>query len=130
MDGTNRGLFDWFLANKGSRITGYASALYSGVTTLEMAKVVSLIVDRFESLTGVWQVSGDAIDKASLLSLLNESMDLGIEIKRDSSFVCDRRLNSDRFREATGWKPPSWKTMIDELVARKKITDAILEAHS
>jgi dTDP-4-dehydrorhamnose reductase len=129
IDDSKRGLFDWFLSNRGGVVNGYDRALYSGLTTLEMAKLVSLIIDRFERLSGVWQVSGEEIDKASLLSLLNESMDLGIQIKRDSSFMCDRRLNSDRFREATGWKPPSWKTMIDELVARKKITDGILEAH-
>lgn len=118
IDGTNRGLFDWFASNRGGVVTGYEQALYSGVTTLEMSKIVMEIIENHLDMSGIWQVSADPIDKASLLSLLNREMGLGITIERDQKFKCDRRLVSDRFRQRTGWSPPTWDVMIKELVDR------------
>jgi hypothetical protein len=40
---------------------------------------------------------------------------LGIRIEPDSSFECDHRLDSSRFRETTGYAPPSWQAMVEEL---------------
>jgi dTDP-4-dehydrorhamnose reductase len=120
IDGTNRGLFDWFISNRGGVVTGYECALYSGVTTLEMSKIVLGIIENHREMSGIWQVSADPIDKASLLSLLNQEMDLGITIEKDDKFRCDRRLVSDRFRQRTGWRPPSWDVMVKELVERLK----------
>jgi dTDP-4-dehydrorhamnose reductase len=51
------------------------------------------------------------------LELVNRVFGLGIRIEPDESFHCDRRLDSSRFREATGWAPPSWQTMIETMHA-------------
>ena len=40
---------------------------------------------------------------------------LKIKINRNSSFRCDRSLNSSKFQEETKIQIPSWKTMIDNL---------------
>lgn len=111
------GLFDWFFAQKGGRVRGYRHALYSGLTTRAMADVVRLVLESHPDLSGVWQVSGDPIDKFSLLELVNRVCGLGIQIEPDETFRCDRRLDSSRFREATGWSPPTWQSMIETMHA-------------
>jgi dTDP-4-dehydrorhamnose reductase len=35
--------------------------------------------------------------------------------------VCDRSLNSARFRKRTGWQPPSWEDMITRMHAEAGI---------
>jgi len=50
-------------------------------------------------------------------------MDLKIKINRDTSFHCDRSLDSTKYRNATGFKPLPWDDMISELVADAAIYD-------
>ena len=66
-------------------------------------------------LEGLWHVSAEPISKFNLLTMLNESLRLGTRIEPDSSFECDRSLDSTPFRQATGYAPPSWQAMVDEL---------------
>ena len=82
-----------------------------------MADVVRMLLESQADLSGVWQVSGDPIDKFDLLELVNRVYGLGIHIEPDETFHCDRRLDSSRFREATGWSPPSWQSMIETMHA-------------
>lgn len=112
-----RGLFDWFFSQKGGRVRGYRCALYSGLTTLAMAEVVQMLIECHSSLSGIWQVSGDPIDKFSLLELVNKVYRLGIHVEPDETFQCDRRLDSSYFREATNWAPPTWQSMIESMQA-------------
>jgi dTDP-4-dehydrorhamnose reductase len=111
------GLLDWFFSQKGGRVRGYRHALYTGLTTRAMADVVRMLLETQPDLSGVWQVSSDPIDKFNLLELVNRVYALGIHIEPDETFHCDRRLDSSRFREATGWSPPSWQSMIETMHA-------------
>jgi dTDP-4-dehydrorhamnose reductase len=111
------GLFDWFFAQRGGRVRGFRHALYTGLTTGAMADVVRLVLESYPDLSGIWQVSADPIDKLSLLELVNRVYGLGIWIEPDEAFHCDRRLDSSRFREATGWLPPTWHSMIETMHA-------------
>lgn len=111
------GLVEWFLSQRGGRVSGYAGAHYSGLTTGAMADVVSLVIRSHADLEGVWQVSADPITKFDLLQIVNRVYQLGVTIDRDAAFFCDRRLNSARFREQTGWRPPTWDAMIEDMYA-------------
>lgn len=111
------GLIDWFLAQRGGQVRGFRQALYTGLTTLAMAEVVRLILEAHPHLSGIWQVSADPIDKCSLLELVDRVYGLGIHIEPDTDFHCDRRLDSSRFRQATGWTPPTWPAMIEAMHA-------------
>ncbi len=68
-------------------------------------------------LSGVWQVSGDPIDKYSLLCMVDRVYGLGIRIDPDESFPLRPALDSSRFRAATGWTPPRWQSMIETMHA-------------
>nr|WP_027871588.1 SDR family oxidoreductase [[Eubacterium] cellulosolvens] len=63
------GLFNWFMHQKGE-INGYAHVMWSGVTTLELAKVVKEASE--QNLSGLYHLSNnDSISKFHMLKLFN-----------------------------------------------------------
>jgi dTDP-4-dehydrorhamnose reductase len=111
------GLVEWALAQS-EAISGYRRVPYNGLTTMEFARVLELVLTRHSALTGVWHVSTHSISKHDLLVRLFELLDEPIEVKPDDAVACDRTLRSDRFRAATGWEPPTWEQMLPELADR------------
>jgi dTDP-4-dehydrorhamnose reductase len=105
------GLLEWFLSQ--SSCVGYVNAIFSGVTTIELARVVKDFVIPNKNLEGLYHVSADAIDKYSLLRLLADIYKLHIPIVKNGDLKINRSLNSDLFRKATGYKAPSWPAMIN-----------------
>jgi dTDP-4-dehydrorhamnose reductase len=109
------GLVEWFLSNRGKRVKGFRRAIYTGFTTLAMARTVRDVLVHHPGLEGTMQVSSDRIDKYALLVLVRDAFGVDIEIEPDDTFVLDRGLDSSRFREQTGFAPPSWREMIEEM---------------
>jgi dTDP-4-dehydrorhamnose reductase len=109
------GLFEWFFSQRGGRVGGFTRAIYTGFTTLEMARVIDLMIKDFPDLRGLWQVASEPIDKHALLSRLNDRFDLEITLDRNDDFRCDRSLNMARFAAATGYVAPSWGEMLDDM---------------
>lgn len=110
------GLFEWIKGKKGMSIHGFNKAIYSGFTTIAFSKILVQIVRDFPDLSGIYHISSDPISKFELINLINDKFKLNINVKLDESFLCDRSLNSDRFREETKISIPSWDEMIDELL--------------
>ena len=106
------GLLEWFMAQRGNRVRGFANALYTGLTTPAMSDLVARAAREWPDLDGLWQVASEPISKYDLLGIVNRVYGLGITIERDDEFHCDRRLDGGRFRTRTGWSAPSWETMI------------------
>lgn len=107
-------LVEWALAQT-SGISGYRHALWSGLTTMEFARVVERTLIDHPDLIGLWHVSGPVISKYDLLVDLMDLIGRDIDVEPDESFVCDRTLGSAAFRAATGWQPPTWNVMLAEL---------------
>lgn len=107
-------LFEWFLNQKGKKVSGYTKALYTGVTTKTLAKIIKRIISNEVELHGVWQVASSEISKYDLLNLVNDMLDLGISIEKNSDFECDRRLDGSEFTRRTSIEIPSWSEMIEE----------------
>ena len=114
----HRGLLDWFLSQHSGRVNGYACALYSGLTTIALAELLVFLLRSHPALEGIWHVSGPPISKFELLQTVNDIYGTGVEIQRDETFICDRRLDSSRFRERTGWYPQEWPDMIRAMFSR------------
>jgi dTDP-4-dehydrorhamnose reductase len=113
--GRRQGLVEWFLASRG-RVPGYRRAIWSGLTTPEMARLVDRLLREQPQLAGVWHVAAEPIDKFSLLSRLARALgrdDVVVEPVDEPS--CDRSLDGSRFAGATGYRAPGWDEMIDEL---------------
>ena len=110
-------LLEWFLAQEGETVRGFAAVWYSGLTTNHLASIVrKLIVDNTE-LRGLYHVAGPRINKYDLLVEIRRAFKLDVTIDRDESVVLDRSLNSDRFNEATCFPVPSWREMLAEVAA-------------
>lgn len=111
------GLVEWYLAQRGA-IKGFTEAWYSGLTTLEMARVVEFVAQR-PDLHGVWQVSARRINKYDLLALLGARLGRrDVILVPDSSLVCDRSLDGSAFARMTGYQAPDWDGMLGELATQ------------
>lgn len=109
--GSARALIDWFLSQEG-RTKGYRQAIFSGLPTVELARVIRDFVLPRPELRGLYHVSAAPIAKYDLLKLVAEVYGKVIEIEPDDAVRIDRSLNSDRFRQATGYAPPSWPDLV------------------
>ena len=106
-----RGLIDWFLAQENS-VRGYSRAIFSGVPTMELARVIRDIVIPRPDLSGVYHVGAEPISKLELLKLVAGVYGKSIEIVPDETVVIDRSLNAERFRLATGYVAPPWPELV------------------
>lgn len=109
-----KSLVDWFLSQNGE-IKGFTKAVFSGLPTIEVARVVKEYVIPNRELSGLYHLSVDPINKYRLLSLVAKTYGKSINILPDEQLVIDRSLNSERFRLATGFKPRAWSDLIKDM---------------
>lgn len=110
-------LVEWFLAQRGA-VRGFRRAIFSGFTTREMVRVVERVLVDGAVTAGVWHVAAAPISKHDLLlELARRIPRTDVEIVPDDDFVCDRSLDGSAFEQATGYRPPSWEDMLEELAA-------------
>ena len=105
------GLLDWFISQQGS-CKGFKRAIFSGLPTVEFARVMRDVVIPRTDLHGLYHVAGPAIAKYDLLKLIAEVYGKSIEIIPEDDFVIDRSLIADRFFAETGYKAPGWAELI------------------
>lgn len=108
-------LLCWFLAQRGS-VRGFSRAIFSGLPTVELARVMRDVVLPRADLSGLYHVSTAPIDKLALLQLFAAEYGHDVAIVPDDALVIDRSLDSTRFVDATGYRAPAWP----ELVARMR----------
>lgn len=104
-------LIDWFLSQEGS-IKGYKNAIFSGLPTVELARIISDYVIPNPDLQGIYHVSSNPISKFDLLQLVANEYDKKIEIIEDGFLKLDRSLDSSKFQEATGFTSKSWPELL------------------
>ena len=113
--GEPTGLVAWFAAHRNERLKGFARAVFSGLTTRALTEIVRDVVLPDDALSGLWHVSADPIDKHTLLTDLAAYLGWDVDITPVDEPDIDRSLDSTRFRERTGWAPPSWSEMLGTL---------------
>lgn len=116
---SNNGLIEWFLRSDQTEVSGYRKAIYSGLTTIEFARVIDLIITSSKKLTGIYHVSSDPISKYDLLMLVRNAFNIDKKIVPADLPVIDRSLDNTRFRNEMDYTPPSWSDMIQELTMDK-----------
>jgi dTDP-4-dehydrorhamnose reductase len=109
------GLIEWFLGERGGQVKGFRRAIYTGLTTRALARIIVRLLQDFPELSGLYQVSSDPINKYDLLCLVRDIYDLSIQITPDDAFDCNRSLDSSLFRSTTGIAIPSWPDMIGDM---------------
>lgn len=104
-------LVNWFLSQQG-QAKGYTQAIFSGLPTVELCRVVREHVFPHPELHGLYHVAASAINKHDLLQLIASAYRKQIEIIPDDKVKIDRSLNADRFNNATGYQAPDWHELI------------------
>jgi len=108
-------LFEWIINNKEKEINGFSRVMYSGVTTVYMAKLVADLIDNHKNLSGIYNVASKPISKFELLHLINDNFDLGLIINDDKTVISNKTLNASKIEKQIGLQPPSWDDLIFEL---------------
>jgi dTDP-4-dehydrorhamnose reductase len=108
-------LLEWFLQQNHKTVRGFTRAMFSGVTTNYLARVIESIVLANTQIAGLYQVTSPTISKYDLLRFLADAYRLDVEILPDRDFFCDRSMKGDKFANATGLNCPAWPELIGEL---------------
>lgn len=106
------GLFNWFMNQKG-KIKGYTNAYWTGITTIELAKVIVASID--QEVTGLHHVvNNEKISKYDLVNLFNQVFkENELEIEPYDDYRIDKSLikTNDSFH----YSVPSYRKMIEEM---------------
>ena len=111
------GLLEWFLSQNGI-IKGYKNAIFNGLTTRELAKIIIFIINKHSHLTGLYHLGSEDINKYDLLiKILNliKNFKKNIIIEPYNDFYCNRSLDCSKFYNITKYKKPNWDEMLKEL---------------
>ena len=109
---TGIGLFNWFMKQKG-HIKGYTKAIWTGVTTLTLAKAMERAIE--DNLTGLYNlVNNVSISKYDLLKLFNKYFRDNKLVIEPSGDVClDKTLLCTR--TDFSYAVPSYEEMVSEM---------------
>ena len=108
---TSHGLLEWFLSQEG-KCKGYANAVFSGLPTVILAKVIHDYILLNSEISGLYHVAGPAISKYDLLNIIAKEYNKNIDIDIDTTIEIDRSLNADKFQDVTGYIAPDWSSLI------------------
>jgi len=108
-------LFEWIINNKEKEINGFSRVMYSGVTTIYMARLVADLIDNHKNLCGIYNIASKPISKYELLHLINDNFDLGLIINDNKNVISNKILNASKIEKVIGLQPPSWDELIIEL---------------
>lgn len=106
------GLFHWFMSQK-NRIEGFTKAVWSGITTLDLAKAIDWAITN--EIIGLYHLTNNkSINKNELLNLFKKHTNKNIEIDEvdgkevDKSFIDTRRL--------INYQIPNYEIMIKDMI--------------
>ncbi len=108
------GLLAWFAAQDGTAVNGFTNAIFSGLTTRALARVIEAVILDHAALAGLYHVAAQPISKYDLLMRLRDVLGLQCEITAVDEPRINRALDGSRFREATAIEVPSWDDMLSE----------------
>jgi len=111
---TKKGLLEWFL-DQTNFVQGYKNVIFSGITVLELARLIDNYIIPRSDLKGILNISGESISKFDLLKILAQVYDKSIEIIPNESMKINRTLNGSQFNKLTGYKISSWSSLIKSM---------------
>ena len=111
------GLMNWFM-KQGGEISGFTKAMWTGQTTLQLAKTMEVAAR--ERASGLYNTVPDhAISKYDLLRLFNQYLrDDAIKINPVEGIVADKSLKRTRYE--FGYLIPDYEVMVAELATWMK----------
>ena len=110
LDG-HRSLVNWLLSQEG-KTRGFRRAVFSGLPTVVLARLIRDVVLPRPDLQGLYHVSASPISKFDLISLIASVYGKQITIEPDDQLVIDRSLDSTLFSQATDYQPKEWSELV------------------
>lgn len=107
-------LLEWFLSQE-KVCEGFDRAIFSGLTTTELSRMVHGTILPNKVISGVFNISSAPISKFQLLKKIAKVYKKEIEIIPNDRLVIDRSLSSKKFFNATGYLAPDWDAMLQEM---------------
>ena len=105
------GLFDWVISQKCNTIHGYSRAIWSGLTTIELAKFIIWSLDK--EITGiVHATNSEGISKYDLIKIINDVFDLNIDLIKNNDYKIDKSLLNEKIKN---YNFPNYIQMINEI---------------
>lgn len=104
-------LVEWFLAQEGA-VKGYSMAMYSGLPTCELARVIAEYVLPNLDLSGLYQVASLPISKCDLLRLIAHVYGKDITIVPDATVDENKTMSCCKFHAETGYEAPPWPDLV------------------
>ena len=111
---TSLSLIDWFLKQSGT-VRGYKRAIFSGLPTITLAKVLENYVFPNRNLRGLVHLAAEPISKYELLSMIASQYDHPVNLIADNEIQVDRSLVATKFRSLTGYSAPCWSELVSEM---------------
>ena len=109
---SNVSLIDWFLS-QGKETKGFSKAIFSGLPTCYVAKVLVENIFTNPNLTGLYQLSVDPLDKYTLLRKVAKVYSKEITIDESDELEIDRSLDSSQLQTASNYSPLNWDELIN-----------------
>ena len=104
-------LFHWFMSQEGT-INGFTKAIWSGVTTLELARAVKWAIEN--DITGLYHITNnESINKYELLNLFKKYMNKDIAICKVDGKEVDKSFIDTRCE--INYKIPSYDKMVSDM---------------
>jgi len=112
---TKKSLLSWFL-NEKKFVRGYSKAFFSGLTSLELCKIIDNYFIKKNILQNkIINIGSRRISKFILLTKIRMIFKKKIDIVRYQNFIIDRSLDSKKFRKLSNYKVVQWDKMLLEL---------------
>lgn len=106
------GLFNWYMLQE-NEIKGYEKSIWTGVTTLTLAKAI-LKIGR-QNMGGIYNlVNNQSISKYQLLMLFNKYSNKNLKINKVDGIIHNKSLKCTRLHE-TDFVVPDYEDMISEM---------------
>ena len=105
-------LFHWFM-NQSGVIEGFTKAIWSGVTTIELAKAIKWFIDN--DTTGLYHLTnGIPVNKYNLLHLFKNYTNKNIEIRKVEGIATNKSFIDTR--KEINYLLPTYNQMISDMV--------------
>ena len=112
---TKKSILSWFL-NEKKFVRGYSKAFFSGLTSLELCKIIDNYFIKKNILQNkIINIGSRRISKFILLTKIRMIFKKKIDIVRYQNFIIDRSLDSKKFRKLSNYKVVKWDKMLLEL---------------
>jgi dTDP-4-dehydrorhamnose reductase len=107
------GFLDSVLSSKS--YCGFTDVFFSGTTTLELSKIIHMIINNQQVRPDIFHVTGIEISKYDLARVISEVYSLDTSLTKSAGIKIKRDLSSLKFRIAFNYEIPDWYILLSNL---------------